>query len=115
MTANAFRKRCPDERAEGKSEDKKGYTSCDEFGRSVEAVYEFAKGAYHSSVFVVAHHKQEDNIPLKALEAKAVAKHVMATVMVTVHLNPLDQLSGLPASSGIQMTRYGSSVVPDPS
>lgn len=81
----------------------------------MKAVYEFAKGSCCSSVLILAHDKQENNIPLKALEAKAVAKHVIATVMVTVHLNPLDQLSGLPASSGIQMTRYGSSAVPDPS
>ena len=53
--------------------------------------------------------------PLKALEANAVAKHVMATVIVTIHLKEVDQLRGLPASSGIQIIRYGSSVVPDPS
>lgn len=47
----------------------------------------------------------EKDEPLKALEAKAVAKHDMATVMVTIHLKDVDQFRGLPASSGTQMTR----------
>jgi hypothetical protein len=43
--------------------------------------------------------------PLKALEAKAVAKHDNATMAVTIHLKVADQFRGLPASSGIQITR----------
>jgi hypothetical protein len=55
------------------------------------------------------------NIPLKALEQKAVANMLIAPIELSIHFFEVLNVMGFPGSFGIQVTIKGSEAVPAPS